>query len=282
MSRPVNNDHRNWNSHETLTTDGSGGFGAGPLAAISTDRKVLTLGFGLQTGYGVAASEAQVVGGTVMVCDGSGLGQYALIVGKSFHVDARGKNASRLHLMTPLDEHVVPGGSTLCLVATVGSKIVSGNTFSWGMVVQWFGTTTRGVIADNDFSDCNVDGGRGAIMGFGLCYGGPQPLWNAEYTGNLLARSNGVTLTDSTAANSICNASTYPGPFTRWQTIRRNAISGVALSAAELNETSPPCGTITTANASTDVVVEHNTFSCPAGSTQPPIEAACSHCKVVA
>ena len=97
-----------------------------------------------------------------------------------------------------------------------------------------------------------------------------------------LLDSDGVTLTDSTAANSICNASTYPGPFTRWQTIRRNAISGVALSAAELNKTSPPCGTITTANASTDVVVEHNTFSCPAGSTQPPIEAACSHCKVVA
>ena len=279
MSRPVNNDHRNWNSHETLTTDGSGGFGAGPLAAISADRQVLTLGFGLPT----QQPPAQVVGGTVMVCGGSGLGQHALIVGKSSHLSAAGENETRLRLMTPLDEHVVPGESTLCLVATVGSKLITGNTFSWGMVVQWFGTTTRGVIADNDFSDCNVAGGRGAIGGFGLCYHGTQPLWNAEYTGNLLARSNGITLADAGVLDRIiCNASTYPGPFTRWQTIRRNAISGVALSAAELNETSPPCGTITAANASTDVVVEHNTFSCPAGSTQPPIEAACSHCKVVA
>ena len=275
MSRPVNNDHKNWNSHETLTTDGPGGFGAGPLAAISDDRATLTLGFAL---FSEALSP---VGGTAMVCGGSGMGQHAEIIGMSFD-SSSSRNLTLLQLMRPFDAHVMPGGgSTICVTATVGSKIVSGNSFTWGMVVQWFGTTMRGVIADNDFNDCNVDGGRGAIMGFGLCYDGPQPMWACEYTGNKMQRSNGITLSDNVATTGLyCNSSTYGGPYARWQIIRRNSISGVALSASEVNATSPPCGTIFAPSVSSDVVVERNVFNCPPGSVQPPISAQCDHCLV--
>jgi hypothetical protein len=274
MSRPPNNDHRNWNSHETLTTDGPGGFGAGSVEAVSADGRMITLGFDI-------LSYPPIVGASVMVCGGSGIGQHATVTGSSSALNAAGRNTTLLHLSSPLDKHVLlAGGSTICVTATVGSKIVSGNTFEWGMVVQWYGTTMRGVIADNDFTDCNVEGGRGAIMGFGLCYGRPQPMWACEYTGNSMVRSNGITLVDSIDSNNFCNASTYPGPFSRYQVIRRNAISGVALSAAERNASSPPCGTIACAKMSTDVVVEGNTLSCPAGSTQPPIYVDCGHCKV--
>ena len=217
MSRPDDNDHRNWAYHETFTTDGPGGWGAGPLQSISPDRRTLTLEFDLR-------NTASVVGATVMVCGGEGLGQHVQILSKSFGVDVVGRKTTLLHLAAPLDSHVVPGpgGSRVCVTATVGSKIVSGNTFTWGMVVQWFGTTARGVIADNHFQDCNVDYGRGALMGFGLCYQGPQPMWACEYSGNTMVRSNGIALTDSVQNNADCNASTYPGPFTRWQVIRPN------------------------------------------------------------
>ena len=77
-----------------------------------------------------------------------------------------------------------------------------------------------------------------------------------------------------------CNASTYPGPFARWQTIRRNYISGVALSSGVNHDGAKVCGTINASPLSTDVVVERNTFDCPIGTVQPPIVANCSHCKV--
>jgi hypothetical protein len=117
--------------------------------------------------------------------------------------------------------------------------------------------------------------GDGALEAFGLCYNGPQPLWMAEYTGNTLIRSNGISLKDGITSTDVCNASSYPGPFTRWQVVRRNSIAGVALSQTE-------CGTIslTGGGVSTDVVVESNTFQCPAGKRQPPIQVNCSHCRV--
>lgn len=188
-----------------------------------------------------------------------------------------------LTLAIPFNQHVVPGGgSTLCLTATVGSKIVSGSSFNRGMVVQWFGTTMRGVISNNDFTDMNVcaagydcKSGDGALESFGLCYNGSEPLWMAEYSGNALVRSNGIALKDSVTSSKFCDTSTYPGPFTRWQTVRRNSIAGVALSQTE-------CGTITLSGGrvSTDVVVEHNAIYCPMGVTQQPIDVNCSHCKV--
>ena len=288
-----------------MTTDGSGFFGAGRLHSLSADGRVITLGFALAGSDYFAGDITDPTGGTAMVCGGPGVGQSARIVGTS-STTADGTNRTQLHLASSLDEHVVPNSTKLCLVASVGSKIISGNAFSWGMVVQWVGTTIRGVIADNRFTDMNVQQGRGAIMGTGCCYNGPQPVWQAEYTGNQLTRSNGITLYDAVLPDvyPLCNSSTYPGPFTRWQIIRRNTIAGVALSACYHESgygscnnsvylpSSPPCGTInivwagvglgTPADVSTDVVVEKNVFACPSGSVQPPIDVNCSHCKVLA
>eukprot|EP00036_Acanthoecidae_sp_10tr_P024266 CAMPEP_0206321074 /NCGR_PEP_ID=MMETSP0106_2-20121207/18678_1 /ASSEMBLY_ACC=CAM_ASM_000206 /TAXON_ID=81532 /ORGANISM="Acanthoeca-like sp., Strain 10tr" /LENGTH=50 /DNA_ID=CAMNT_0053753115 /DNA_START=23 /DNA_END=171 /DNA_ORIENTATION=- len=39
---------------------------------------------------------------------------------------------------------------------TSGRKVIAGNRFSWGMVVQFFGNTLVGVVADNVFEDMNV------------------------------------------------------------------------------------------------------------------------------
>ena len=129
VSRPARNNNQNWIFHESMTTDGPGGFGAGPLDAISADGRTITLGFDL------SFPNANIVGASAMVCGGSGLGQHAVVAGKSF---AAG-NATVLHLLSPLDRHVAPGtgGSVVCLTASVGSKIVSGNSFIWGMAVRW-------------------------------------------------------------------------------------------------------------------------------------------------
>jgi hypothetical protein len=288
LSRPAYNNHENWIFHESMTTDGPGGFGAGRLDAISDGGHTLTLGFDL------AAPTANIIGASVMVCGGSGLGQRAVVAGKSFTSNASGRNSTVLHLVSPLNGHVSSGvnaTSVLCLTPTIGSKLVSGNSFTWGMAVRWFGTTSRGVIADNSVVDCNVgigEGGpQGAIQGWGLCYSGPQPIWDCEYTGNTMVRSNGIALTDNSLKgtpyeNDSCNDTTYPGPFMRWQVIRRNSIAGVALSANQTRAPTSPCGTITMggSKASTDVVIEGNQFDCPPGSVQPPIDVACDHCKV--
>lgn len=273
MARPPHNDPHNWAFHETFTGDGSGGFGAGPILDIASEGTAVTLGFALRS------SAQGPIGGSVMVCGGGGLGQHSVIVGVSSRPS---DNATVLMLATALDGHVAAGLSTLCLTATVGSKIVSGNSFNWGMVVQWFGTTFRGVISDNNFTDMNVcssgygcKNGDGALESFGLCYNGPEPMWMSEYEGNHLVRSNGISLKDDVVDTALCNASSYGGPFTRWQVIRRNSIAGVAESQTE-------CGTIRLSggNVSTDVVVEGNTFDCPAGKTQPAISVNCSHCRV--
>ena len=276
MARPPKNDPHNWAFHETLTGDGSGGFGAGYVDTLSADGMSVTLA----ASFTLRSQARGPVGGTAMVCGGLGVGQSSIIVKVE---SAANLNQTVLFLATPFDGNVVGGGrSTLCLTATVGSKIVSGNSFNNGMVVQWFGTTTRGVISDNDFTDMNVcssgygcKSGDGALEGFGLCYNGPQPLWMAEYSGNTMVRSNGITLKDGLASTPVCNSSTYGGPFTRWQVIRRNSIGGVA-------DSQTVCGTISLSGGgvSTDVVVEHNTFDCPAGKTQPPIAVNCSHCHV--
>ena len=45
VSRPAYNDHENWIFHESMTTDGPGGFGAGTLDTVSADGRSITLGF---------------------------------------------------------------------------------------------------------------------------------------------------------------------------------------------------------------------------------------------
>ena len=52
-------------------------------------------------------------------------------------------------------------------------------------------------------------GAQGAIQGWGLCYSGAQPIWNCEYTGNTMVRSNGIALVD----NSLKGTKAFEPPL---------------------------------------------------------------------
>lgn len=49
--------------------------------------------------------------------------------------------------------------SLVAVVASFGSKLFVGNVFNWTEVVQWYGNTYKGVIADNHFQNCNTKPG---------------------------------------------------------------------------------------------------------------------------
>lgn len=253
QTRPANNNRTDWAFHETLTTDGPGGWGAGLLGSISADGTTVVVPVGL-TSY-LAASGASAV-----VIAGPGAGQWRTVVARP--------NATAVLLSAPFDGHVAVGASRIAVVASVGGKIISGNSWRWGSVVQEFGTTLTGVFADNQFDNQNnafADSGAvdGSLTGFGLCYGNePQQMFFVEYTGNVMSDSNGISLHDA-SPNSECN-STYPGPYIRWAVIRGNSISGIAASSPGV------CGTVNATNEGTsDLLVELNTFGCPPGNLLP-------------
>jgi hypothetical protein len=272
MTRPDGNDPHNWSNRETLTTDGSGGWGAGPIQTVSTDHVTITLN---ASNYTYAKLDAvSAVGATAVVVSGPGLGQFAIV--------AEHENVTTLRLDTPFDSTVVPGESVVAVISSSGYKLITGNTFSHGMVIQFFGDTLVGVIADNTFIDDNVCStgygckyGDGALEGWGLCYGdnGVEPLFYAEYTGNTMDRSNGITFRDGISPKC---AGSYEGPYVRWQMIRRNSIGGVSRS-------NPGCGTINaTFSGSSDIVAESNSFECPPGVDLPGggVNIECTHCVV--
>jgi hypothetical protein len=73
-----------------------------------------------------------------------------------------------------------PRASVIAVVSSFGSKIFAGNRFNWTEVVQWYGNTLQGVMADNSFADCNVQPGgnidHGAMGAVGECYHGSDPV----------------------------------------------------------------------------------------------------------
>lgn len=251
QTRPDDNNKTDWAFHETLTTDGPGGWGAGLLGGV--DGSTVVVPAGLST-YLVAA------GATAVIVAGPGAGQWRAVLSRP--------NATAVVLAAPFDGNVVVGASRMAIVATVGGKLVHGNSWRWGSVVQEFGTTIMGVFADNHFDhqdNAGADSGAvdGSLTGFGLCYGNePQQMFFMEYSGNTMSDSNGISLHDA-SPNSQCNA-TWPGPYIRWAVIRDNAISGVAPSNPGI------CGSINASNPGTsDLVVELNTFGCPPGNLLP-------------
>jgi hypothetical protein len=199
-------------------------------------------------------------GATAVVVAGPGAGQWRGVLARP--------NSTAVLLAAPFDAHVVPGASLIALTATVGGKLITGNSWRWGSVVQEFGTTLTGVIADNSFDHQNnagADSGAidGSLTGFGLCYGSePQPMFFMQYDNNLMADSNGISLHDQSPAAG-CN-STWPGPYIRWAAIRGNRIGGVAPCSPGV------CGSVNASNAGTsDLLVEGNAFDCPAGNLLP-------------
>ena len=100
QTRPPHNDPTDRGYHETITTDGPGGWGAGVLGAV-TGRVVTVPGLELVLPAG---------GATAVVVSGPGVGQFVPVAAQLNH--------TTLLLAAPLDSHAVAGESVLAVVGT--------------------------------------------------------------------------------------------------------------------------------------------------------------------
>jgi hypothetical protein len=143
-----------------------------------------------------------VAGSSLLVLNGSGVGQLRRIVGV-------GADNGTLVLDAPLDSWVIPytppmvGTGTLAhtlaevasdtsgtrsapqpsivaVIPSFGSKLFLGNRFNWTEVVQWYGNTYKGVIADNHFSNCNTKPG-GNVGANSLGARGPVRVFRHDF-----------------------------------------------------------------------------------------------------
>eukprot|EP00038_Savillea_parva_P015167 m.219062 g.219062 ORF g.219062 m.219062 type:complete len:317 (-) comp30322_c0_seq1:122-1072(-) len=286
LSRPpyVPGNEQNWDQRETLTTDGSGAYGTGTAVSVQ--------GTSIHLSWNQYVSPP-LVGCTIMVLQGPGSGQHRTVV-------AVGSVNGSMVMDAPLDDWVaLEGGPTapsvFVVVSSFGSKLIVGNHFNWTEVVQWYGNTVRGVIADNTITNANVHGGtrqRGTISVVGECYHGSDPVFYTETLRNHMVNSDGIGIRDSAAPNGPGPCAGYRGPWVRWSVVRANAIRGISVvSWNESNMTGmpPACGSVylystNVVNMSTDIVGEHDQFECPPqGNTSTSgyhigDDGGCSHC----
>ena len=315
----------NWGFHETFTTDGSGWFTSGhvshvPLSHAGEDPAVV---LDRQTSEylreniprSIDSDVSSIIGGTLKVLGGPGAGQTRIVTGwnrSCVSPDWRSMvSLCTITLDAPLDAWFVPGNSSdssiIAIVASVGQKAVVGNRFQWTEVIQMFGNTLGGLVADNTLTDVNVANavlGNGSVGAFGMCYQGPSPNWFTEFVGNRMHRSDGITLLEGLDPQQRCPAYGLDkpgsmGPWIRWVVIRRNVIAGVSANSARCLKSSAncepnTCGAVVTNwatthahiqgnSTSTDVVAEHNEFDCPAGAVLPGdggYVMQCPHCVV--
>ena len=296
--RPPHNNISSWEQHETVTSDGGAGWGAGTAAAFDGVNVSLAFAFALQ--QKTNTSDIPPAGATLLVIQGPGLGQRRVIVAARTTDDGRGQ----VTLDRPMDLHVTLD-SVIAIIVSVGPLAVTGNHFQWGDMLQTYGTAMQAVLADNIFDNMNncehpaqcangVMQPRGSLAVKGECYGGkpykqPQPSFFGEITGNQMRNSNGISVFDSTRTPSAthpgCSSptsspSSFAGPFVRWLVVRRNRIGGVALSNPL------GCGVVnaTGTNESTDFIIERNVFDCPPGKMLAGggVNVECAHCIVQA
>lgn len=152
--------------------DSPGGWGAGVVTAIAGNGTTVTIPSGLAT-YGEPNAG---VGGTAAVIAGPGAGQHRAVIGRPDNVT--------LQLAAPFDDRLVLGASIVALTPTIGGKIVADNHFTWGSVVQFFGTTYTSIFADNvlDHQDnAGADSGAidGSMVSGGRC-GGVCFVWRRQ------------------------------------------------------------------------------------------------------
>jgi hypothetical protein len=102
-------------------------------------------------------------GSSLAVVNGSGMGQLRLIVGI---VDN-----TTLAIESPFDQHL-GRDSFVVVVNTYDKKLLAGNRFTFTEVIQFFGVTLGGVIADNSIIDGNVNHSQHTRDPVALKYGG--------------------------------------------------------------------------------------------------------------
>jgi hypothetical protein len=294
FSRPSNQSEKNFpESHETMTTDGPGAFA---MAQVSSAQ-----GTSVKLKWLVWVSPP-LVGTTLVVLGGPGRGQTRILVGIGI------VNGS-IQLDRPLDGWVATADgqttetpSIVAVVPSVGSKLFVGNRFNWTQIVQFYGNTNKGVIADNAFDSCNVvfdetkfkkgsHVGNGAAVGVGECYHGADPLFFTEFRGNGMHASDGIVLHDS-GPTTEWECSKYRGPWVAWSVVRANSLTGIS-KAARLHLAAgqkPQCASVVvlgernpaTGRGTSDIVGEQNVFDCPEGgnSSMPYNFSQCQHCMV--
>ena len=305
LSRPAYTPgtEQNWIQRETLTTDGSGSFGTAvllpPLAA--------TLAAGNATGRVPSQTRlrwlvwaaAPTVGTSLVVLRGPGVGQRRRIVGVDSSPGGNG-TVTTVELDAPFDNWVVhasdhPGtglvgsndaanaphssvgggdASLVAVLASFGSKLFVGNVFNWTEVVQWYGNTYKGVIADNQFKNCNTkpggNVGANSLGARGECYHGSDPVFFTEFFRNTMENSDGIGLSDGSGPTKEWQCAAYVGPWIRWTVVRSNTIAGISDAARNVSAATgklPACGAVTLMSngdyPSTAVVAEQNVFHCP-------------------
>lgn len=208
---------QNWVQRETLTTDGSGAYGTGVVVSMAPgDPTALNAPTKVVLQWS-SWSSAPLIGTRLVVMAGGGMGQYRSIIA----VDA--SNNGTVYLDRPLDAHVVVAGgpdepSVVAVLSSFGAKAIVGNRFNWTEVVQWYGNTILGIMADNTLTNCNVKPGgnigSASVGAVGECYHGldpvlytvcsPQPLHMAGTSANTT-----VWHTDGCSDECVCMPCEY-------------------------------------------------------------------------
>ena len=102
------------------------------------------------------AADVNAAGATAVVVAGPGAGQWRAVVAQP--------SSTTLTLAAPLDDNVVLGETVIAVIFSSGGKVVVDNHFSWGMVVQLFGSTLTAVFADNTLDNQNNINPDGTAM----------------------------------------------------------------------------------------------------------------------
>lgn len=287
-----------WQNHETITTDSPGEFAHGRF--LQQVGHTVTMNWTSVRPY--VMNNRGLIGCAMVVLSGPGVGQHRTVAAFD---NSTGEGIITLSL--PFD-NALNASSVVAIVPSIGMKNVVGNRFSWSGVLQFYGTTLGGVIADNTLSNVDVhspyDSVNGAsLRASGLCYYGAQPVFFVEILGNTLTDSDGVGFFNEAEKeyqpmNAMCNID-YGGAggtvsWVRWGVARHNTISGISDAARYRNATMPQCGGVkvnsdraqTDPNVwPTDMVAEHNTLVCPPPGVLPGtngtlVLGGCKHCSI--
>ena len=179
-------DAHNWQFHESLTFDAPHSYNMGQVLEVLDGGRAVRLDARMHPPRGA----------TLLVLGGPGAGQARLVTGRT--PDGRG-----YALDAPFDPWLTANSSMLGALPTIGEKLVVGNTFISTAVVEWFGMTTKAVVADNTIVNASAVPGTGgvevpgALVANGLCYkGAPGQVFFSEYLGNQMVNSDGISLID--------------------------------------------------------------------------------------
>jgi hypothetical protein len=157
---------------EAVTSDGPGGCYYGGVAAVSEDRRTLTLP---EPPGGILADLDKCAGAGLFVLGGRGMGQVhriAAVEGQTVRLDR------------PLDL-ALDSSSVISMTTLQRHYLLIGNDFSdAGIAVQLFGASVNDVIADN------VSRRTGGFLNRGLQYRQYQPTWYTQFLGNRIAEGD--------------------------------------------------------------------------------------------